>query len=71
MADPYHVRHYEKKDGEVKWWVIKSGSTIPSKSFDDKGDALGWADEKAEEKQSEVVIHRKDGTIASRKRYGC
>jgi hypothetical protein len=46
------------------WNIKKGGSTRASKHFDRKQDAIDRGREISRNQSSELVIHRKDGTIA-------
>jgi hypothetical protein len=67
-----------KKSGSIQvvpgfdgGWVVKhSGSDRASGKFATQSQALGKAITKARHLGSEVVIHKKDGTIRDRSSYG-
>lgn len=61
-----HVIPSEKQGG---WTVKKSGSVMPSKSFDRKEDAIKYAKELSKREQTELYIHKKDGTVQERNSY--
>lgn len=46
------------------WNVKKGGATRASKHFDKKQDAIDRGREISHNQSSELVIHKKDGTIA-------
>jgi hypothetical protein len=46
------------------WNVKKGGATRASKHFDKKQDAIDRGREISQNQSSELVIHKKDGTIA-------
>lgn len=57
-------------DGD-NWKVQRTGSARPSKVFDNKSDAVGRAIDQAKNQPlSQVVIHKKDGTIQTEHTYG-
>ncbi len=47
------------------WNVKRPGTARASKHFDTQADAVSWARELARQAGSELVIHRRDGTIAT------
>lgn len=52
-------------------WAVKGkGNSRPTKTFDKQSDAISYAREIAINQQSELVIHRKDGTIRDKDSYG-
>ena len=53
-----------------KWTVKKTGSERALKTFEKQSDAVDWARSHVKENRSEVVIHRKDGTIREKHSYG-
>jgi uncharacterized protein YdaT len=52
------------------WNVKKGGATRASNHFDKKQDAIDRAREISRNQSSELVIHKKDGTIARKDSYG-
>lgn len=45
------------------WVVRKTGAERASKHFDKKAEAIDWGKGVSKSKSSELVIHRRDGTI--------
>jgi len=45
------------------WNVKRPGTSRASRHFDTQADAVSWAREVARQAGSELVIHRRDGTI--------
>jgi hypothetical protein len=62
---PKHV--VPAKDG---WAVKVDGAERATKHFRNKEDAIAWARETAKQTVSEVVVHKRDGTIGSKNSYG-
>jgi hypothetical protein len=52
------------------WAVKKSGSTRVSGAFHSKLEAIQYARALSKNEQTELFIHRKDGTIQERNSYG-
>jgi len=52
------------------WTVRNSGSEQGSKRFEKKSEAVDWAREKSKTHGSDLVIHKKDGTIQEVDSYG-
>ena len=52
------------------WAVKKGGSQRASKVFDKKTDATSYARQQSREWRSELIIHRKDGTIQRTASHG-
>jgi len=52
------------------WAVKKSGAAKSSRSFDKKSEAILYARTISKKEQTELFIHRKDGTIQNRNSYG-
>lgn len=57
-----------KQRGE--WAVKKSGSTRISESFETKEEAIKYGRELSKHEETELFIHKKDGTIQNRNSYG-
>lgn len=62
--------HHVVPDKDGGWNVKKGGSQRASKHFDKKTDAEKWATEVAKNQNSELVIHKKDGTIQNPNSHG-
>jgi len=52
------------------WSVKKGGASRASKTFDKKQDATKYARTTSQNQKSELVIHRKDGTIQRTASHG-
>ena len=52
------------------WNVKKGGATRASKHFDSKQDAVSWGRKASKKEGSELVIHRRDGTIQQKDSHG-
>jgi len=52
------------------WNVKKGGSDRASKHFDRKEDAIKWGTEVAKNQDSELVIHKRDGSIQNPNSHG-
>lgn len=52
------------------WNVRKGGSTRATKHFDTKKEAVSWGREVSKKQRSELVIHKRDGTILRKDSYG-
>ncbi len=63
----HHVVPDPNKGG---WNVKKEGSERASKHFDKKNDAVDWAREVSKNQSSELIVHRKDGTIERKDSHG-
>ena len=62
----YHV--VPSKEG--RWVVKRSGTTRPSGVFESQSEAISRARDLAKSKNSELVVHGKDGRIRDRMTYG-
>jgi hypothetical protein len=51
------------------WAVKKSGSVRISKSFDRKDEAVRFGRELSKREETELFIHKRDGTIQERNTY--
>jgi hypothetical protein len=52
------------------WNVRKGGSERASKHFDNKKEAEEWARDVSRNQHSELVIHKRDGTIQRKDSHG-
>lgn len=52
------------------WAVKKSGAAKNSRTFGRKSEAVEYARELSRKEETELFIHRKDGTIQNRNSYG-
>ncbi|HPG07698.1 MAG TPA: DUF2188 domain-containing protein [Saprospiraceae bacterium] len=52
------------------WAVVKSGASLVSGKFPRKEDAIRYGRELSRKEQTELYIHKKDGTIQNRNSYG-
>lgn len=62
-----HVVPSNEKSG---WAVVKSGSTMASKSFNRKEDAVKFGRELSKKEQTELYIHKRNGSVQDRNVYG-
>ena len=53
-----------------KWGIKGEGNSKITKNFDKKEDAVDAARQIAKNQQSELVIHKKDGTIQNKNSFG-
>ena len=52
-------------------WAVKgAGNEKVTKTFDKKADAIDFAKEIAKNQQSELIIHKGDGTIQNKNSFG-
>ena len=51
------------------WAVRKTGSYRATRNFSNKSEATSYAIELSKEEQTEVYIHKKDGTIEYKNSY--
>jgi uncharacterized protein YdaT len=51
------------------WSVRKSGSSRATRVFDTQKEAIEYAKDLAKKEQSEIYIHRRDGTISDKNSY--
>ena len=64
MAKKPNSRHVvPKRDGG--WSSKKAGASKSSKNFETKKEAENWSRELSRKEKTELVIHKKDGTIQS------
>lgn len=52
------------------WNVKKGGADRASKHFENKEDAKNWARKVSINQESELVIHKRDGTIQKKDSHG-
>lgn len=52
------------------WSVRKTGAQRVSRHFENKADAVDWGRNRSRNEGSELVIHRRDGTIQQRDSHG-
>lgn len=70
MAQPRTVYHVVPDTDAGMWKVKKEGAKRASKTEDNKRPAVKWAKRTAKKnKPSEVVVHKRDGTIGPRHTY--
>ena len=62
--------HHVVPNSEGGWDIKKGGGQRSIKHFDKKTDAVSRATEIAKKKQSELIIHKKDGTIQNPNSFG-
>ena len=51
------------------WSVKKEGANKASRNFDDKASAVKFAKQFSKKRSTELIIHKKDGTIQSYTSY--
>ena len=65
---PRKEHHVVPKDGG---WSVKKGGGVKSiKDFDRKQEAVDYARDISRNQESELIIHRKDGTIQNSDSHG-
>lgn len=52
------------------WSVLKGGATRSSKRFGKKEEAVSWGRKISRDRQTELVIHKRDGTIQRKETVG-
>lgn len=52
------------------WSVRKTGAERAEKTFGVKGDAVKYGREVARVRQTDLIVHKRDGRISERTRYG-
>lgn len=62
--------HHVLPSSKGGWSVKKGGALKASKTFDNKTDAINYGRKASEKQKSELVIHKKDGTINRKESYG-
>jgi hypothetical protein len=62
--------HHVVPDPEGGWSVKRGGSTRASKRFDTQGEAVSWARAVSRNQRSELVIHKRDGTVYKKDSHG-
>jgi uncharacterized protein YdaT len=62
--------HHVVPNSDGGWSVKKGGSERASKIFDKKTDAVDYAREVSKNQHSELVVHKKDGTIQNPDSHG-
>jgi hypothetical protein len=62
--------HHIVPDPDGGWNVRKGGSAKASKHFEKKDAAITWGRQVSRNQQSELVIHRRDGTIQQKDSHG-
>jgi hypothetical protein len=65
MSNQTHVATHPKG-----WAAKDTGNEKASRVFDKKQDAVDWARQHSRRVESELVIHRKDGTIGQKDSHG-
>lgn len=53
-----------------RWAVVSAGASRASRVFDEKKEAVKFAREFAKKESGELYVHRKDGTIETRRNFG-
>lgn len=62
--------HHVVPNPDGGWNVKKGGSRKANKHFDRQSDAIAWARHVSRNQRSELVIHRRDGTIRQKDSHG-
>ena len=62
--------HHVIPNPDGGWDVKRSGAERASKHFDKKDDAVDYGRKLSETQNTELFIHRKDGTIQNRDSHG-
>lgn len=62
--------HHVVPKGDKGWSVKKSGSDRAIKNFDTKKEAVDYARNISRKQKTELIIHKKDGTIQRRDSHG-
>ena len=62
--------HHVVPNPDGGWDVVRSGAQRASRHYDTKEEALDSAREISRNQETELVIHRKDGTIQKWHSYG-
>lgn len=68
MTKKTNTRHVVPNQGG--WSSKKAGAEKASKNFDTKKEAEQWSRQKSQQEGSELVIHKKDGTIQRKDSHG-
>lgn len=63
-------RHHVVPSAKRGWIVRKGGALKASKTFNSKKDATKYARKVSKNQKSELIIHKKDGTINRKESYG-
>jgi hypothetical protein len=51
------------------WRVLRSGAARATRVFENKEDAVGFAEKLARKDSAQLYVHRRDGTIQKRDSY--
>jgi hypothetical protein len=70
MAKKSNSRHVTPTQGGSGWSSKKAGAERASRNFDTKKEAEKWSRDISRKEGSELVIHRKDGTIQRKDSHG-
>lgn len=62
--------HHIVPNPDGGWNVKKGGATRATKHFDKKDEAISWGREVSRNQRTELVIHRRDGTIQQKDSHG-
>ena len=63
-------QHHVVPDPEGGWKIKRSGSKRSSGNFETKTDAVNRGREVSQNQNTELVIHRRDGTIQQKDSHG-
>lgn len=64
------ISHHVVPSPDGGWSVKKGGAERASKNFEIKKDAENWARKVSINQKSELVIHKRDGTIQRKDSHG-
>lgn len=56
-------RYHVIEDAKGVWIVVKGGSARASKRFSNKDDAIAWSIQISQNRGTDSVLHRKDGSV--------
>jgi hypothetical protein len=62
--------HHVVPDPDGGWNVKKGGATRASKHFETRDEAVSWGRDVSRNQGSELVIHKRDGTIYRKDSHG-
>lgn len=62
--------HHVVSNPSGGWSVKRDGATRASRHFDNKETAINWGRKISQSCSSDLVVHRRDGTIQSKNNYG-
>jgi len=62
--------HHVVPDPDGGWNVLKGGADRASRHFDNQDEAIHWARKVSRTQNTELVIHKRDGTIRWKDSHG-